>query len=266
MKSKADIASRNFVIAIILFWLACAIACVFFFFGCIEWYSQYDLDHSSLMHEKLTFVNYERIATGRSGYSYEIYFAEYKTPFIIDNISSKKVDKTALGNLSPNTMVDVYFGDSSNGKYEYELCELRSQTYVPFSLEDYIAANQDNQITGMIICPIMAGAALFMVWLFIRALVPRKTNHGLGKLCMEHKIGENVIRIYHSVHVCSLVVNEKIFDQHPGVFATHFCLKGMVKSHGGIGGVVRVEAKMGAFYMCLYCNGKLVAKKFLAFG
>lgn len=266
MKSKADIASRNFVIAIILFWLACAIACVFFFFGCIERYSQFDLDYGELKYEKLTFVNYEKIKMGRGGIGYEIYFKEYEMPFLINNLTSKMVDEKALGNLSTNSIVDVYFWESSNRNYRHDLCQLQSQNNIPLSLADYIDVNQNNQMIGMIICPIMAGAALFMVWLFMRAWLPRKANNGLGKLRMECWIHGNAIRIYHSIHVCSLVINDKIFDQHPGVFATHFCLKGMVKSHGGIGGVVRVEAKMGAFYMCLYCNGKLVAKKFLAFG
>lgn len=263
MKNKAEAVGRNVTIGIVIFFLTNAIVYVFLFFNCIELYSKYDLDHSSLMHQKLTFVSYEKIRMGRNGRGYEIYFAEYETPFIIDNISSKKVDITALGNLSSNTIVDAYYCDSSNGKYEYELCQIGSQTNMPFSLDDYIKANQNNQIIGMITCPVMTCLALFMVWLFARALVPRKTNNGLGKLRLEHRIGENVIRIYHSTHVCSLVINEKVFDQHHGVFDTHFCLKGMVKSDGK---VVRIEAKMGAFYMRLYCNGKLAVTKFLAFG
>lgn len=263
MKNKADIASRNFTIAIAIFCFAVAIAFVFFFFGCIERYSQYDVDYSALKYEKLTFADYQKITMGKGGYGYEIYFQEYETPFLINNITSKMVDKTALANLSPNAIVDVYFWESSNRNYQYDICQMRCQTSTTLSLDDYINVNQDNQIIGMITCPIMVCSALFMTWFFVRAWMPRKANNGLGKIRIEHKINCNVIRVYHSVHVCSLVINDKIFDQYHGVFGTCFCLKGMAKSDGK---VVRVEAKMGSFYMRLYCNGKLVAKKFLAFG
>lgn len=263
MKDKAEVTARNFMMAIVLFWLACAIACVFFFFGCIERYAEFDLDYGALKYEKLTFINYREIKMGKNGRGYEIYFEGYETPFLVNNITSKKVDKTALASLSKNAIVDVYFWESSNGKYAYDLCEMRCQNNIPLSLDNYIDVNQNNQIIGMIICPIMAVSALFMVWFFVRAWLPIKTNNGLGKLRIEYEINGNVIRIYHSIHVCSLVINDKIFDQHHGVFATHFCLKGMAKSDGK---VVRIVAKMGAFHMCLYCNDKLVAKKFMAFG
>ena len=96
-----------------------------------------------------------------------------------------------------------------------------------------------------------------------RSGIQQYFNNGLGKVKIEHKIIGDIIRIYHSIQVCSLVINDKIFDQHHGEYASHYKMIGMVKSNGK---VVRVEAKMGEFYMYLYCNDKLVAKKFMLFG
>jgi hypothetical protein len=85
------------------------------------------------------------------------------------------------------------------------------------------------------------------------------------KIRIEYAVKGNVIRIYDSIHVCSLVINDQIFDQHYGVYGSNFCLKGTIGTMKAGGRPIRVEAKMGFFHMRLYCNGQLVAKKFMAF-
>lgn len=263
MSNKGERKVNTTIILIIAFFLAISIAWVFFFVNCITLYSKFDVEYNDLMHEKLTFVQYEKIRMGKGGHAYKIYFKEYEEPFLIDNITIKRVDGIALSNLTKNGIVEVYYWESSNKNYEYEICEMSSQKVIPLSLDGYIGANQDNQIIGMILCPIMTLLSLFLAWLFARPLRSRKSNNGLGKVKIEHKINGDIIRIYHSIQVCSLVINDKIFDQHHGEYASHYKMIGMVKSNGK---VVRVEAKMGEFYMYLYCNGKLVAKKFMLFG
>ena len=78
----------------------------------------------------------------------------------------------------------------------------------------------------------------------------------LGKIRIEYKKDNNVIRIYNSPFVCSLVINGKVVDQYIGAVAKPFILHG----------TIYVAAKMGWFYMKLIYNGEIVAKKFLAFG
>jgi hypothetical protein len=106
----------------------------------------------------------------------------------------------------------------------------------------------------------------FLAWVFIRAIEPITTNKGLGKIRIEYMVKGNVIRIYHSRHVCSLVINDQIFDQYHGVYGSNFCLKGIIGMMKTGGKTIQVEAKMGFCHMRLYCNGQLVAKKFMAFG
>ena len=263
MSNKDDRGVNATIILLAAFFLAVSIACIFLFFNCVERYSQFDVEYSDLKHERLTFVQYEKIKMGKGGYAYKIFFQEYEEPFLIDNITIKRVDRWALESLPKNRVVEVYFEESSNRNYKYEICEMSSQTIIPLSLDGYIGANQDNQILGMIFLPIMTVLSLFFVWFFAHTLIPQKVNNGFGRVRIEYEINGNKIRIYHSIQGCTLVINDKIFDQHYGEYASHNVMKGMLKTDGK---VVCVEAKMRAAYMCLYCNGKRVAKKFMLFG
>lgn len=85
----------------------------------------------------------------------------------------------------------------------------------------------------------------------------------LGKLRIEYKLDDNVIQIYNSVDVCSLVINDTVVDEYRGTVAPRFALKGTVTQGEKL---IQIEAKMGFFNMRLYCGGVLVAKKFMAFG
>lgn len=85
----------------------------------------------------------------------------------------------------------------------------------------------------------------------------------LGKLRIEYIQDNNIIQIYNSPEVCSLVINNEIVDVYKGLVATRFILKGEIKKEDK---TIYVEAKMGFFNMRLYYDGVLVVKKFLAFG
>ena len=85
----------------------------------------------------------------------------------------------------------------------------------------------------------------------------------LGQIRIEYKENDNIIRIYNSPQVCSLVINNKVVDQYLGLVATRFCLKGEINTNNEL---ITVEAKMGYFNMRLYYNGRLVAKKFMGLG
>lgn len=85
----------------------------------------------------------------------------------------------------------------------------------------------------------------------------------LGGLRLEHREDGNVIQLFNSPKVCSLVINNQVVDQYLGLIATRFCLKGEIDSFGG---KIIVEAKMGFFNMRLYYNGRLVGKEFMGLG
>ncbi|MBE5746014.1 MAG: hypothetical protein E7359_01865 [Clostridiales bacterium] len=85
----------------------------------------------------------------------------------------------------------------------------------------------------------------------------------LGKLKIQYTENENIIQIFNSPNVCSLVINGKVVDQYSGLIATRFCLKGEINTSDK---KIIVEAKMGFFNMRLFCNGCLVAKKFMGLG
>ena len=119
---------------------------------------------------------------------------------------------------------------------------------------------------GIICCFSVFLCVLFLAWVIVRSIEPITTNAGLGKIRIEYLVKGNVIRVYHSRHVCSLVINDQIFDQHHGVYGGYFHLKGRIGMMKAGGKTIHVEAKMGFCNMRLYCNGQLVAKKFMAFG
>lgn len=85
----------------------------------------------------------------------------------------------------------------------------------------------------------------------------------LGKLRIEYKQDGNVIQIYNSPTVCSLVINGKVAKQYVGEVATRFVLNGTIEKDDE---KIQIEAKMGFFNMRLFYNGVCVAKKFMAFG
>ena len=231
----------------------------FLFVNCISLYSKFDIDYNDLVCEELTFKSYDKVYLYKGDCEYIIYFEEYIKPFEISTIADKKLNKTALENLSEDEILHVYYRESSSLKYEYEICEFSHNSTVLLSLTDYIQTNQSNQLIGIIMCPIMIISSVFVVCIYMYMLKPINPEK-LGKIKVEYVLYENVIRIYNSASVCSLVVNDEIVDQYLGIMPTKFCLKANLNINGKD---IPVEAKMGIVNIRLYCDGKLVAKKFM---
>ena len=241
----------------------------FLFFTCISLYSEFDIEYDELMYEELTFSKYEKL-NGYKAKKYIVYFEEYEKPFEISTISDKKLDKTSLSNLKKGESIKVYYMEDSSKKYDYEICEFSNNSVVLLSLSDYVETNQSNQTVGMIAMPILAIMCLFLDFIFIylyktavSAEKSGKINKKLGAVKIEHIEGENIIRIYNSPEVCSLVINDKVVDQQFGITAAWFSLNGSVNKEGRI---VRVEAKMGFVNIRLYVDGKYIGKAFIGFG
>lgn len=264
MGSRRETASKTSANTLVILFVLFAVffACLFFY--SIGLYSKYhDADYGDFLYEELTFERYERIEQVRYGSVYIIYFKEYDEPFRIDRISNRSLDKVMLDGLAKGESVKVYFEEQANRFSNYKICEISCDAGMLLSFSDYKKENQSNQIMGMVLYPVMILISLFLVWMFSDTFKPVDCDTDLGKIRIEYIINGNVVRVYNSKWMCSLVINDKVFDQYHGFCGSYFSLKGRIKSGAKH---IRIEARMGAAFMCLYCNGELVAKKFMALG
>lgn len=245
---------------IITLFLLCSGLVAVLIFSCIRDYTKFDEDNLILSHHELTFEKYEE-RHGRSGWYIVLHFYEYEKTFNIPTVTSKAINKENLRILAENDVLDVIFCEEFEG-----ICGISCDGVEILGVSDYAKANQNSQIIRMICCICAYLCVLFLAWVFIRAIKPITDNDGLGKIRMESVVKGNVIRIYHSRHMCSLVINGQIFDKHHGVYGSNYSLKGTVGTMRAGVKPMRIEAKMGVCHMYLYCNGELIAKKFMAFG
>ena len=130
---------------------------IFLFFSIysIVEYKSYHVSYSDLKCEQLTFEKYEKISGGRR-VIYKFYFEDHNSAFLVDKISQKKLDKTSLNTLSEGDTVKVYYKNKKDffGNYSFEICEITYKNKTILSLKDYKTVNQNNQLIGMIVCPI----------------------------------------------------------------------------------------------------------------
>lgn len=252
---------KGFLIGLIVLFVAIGGLFTFMFCNSFYFYSEFDLDYSDLTYEELTFNRVEK-KRGYRTWRYEMYFDEYDKPFEISTITNKKLDKKALEDLMNGEIIKVYYCDTSNRNYDYEICEFSSDSTVLLSLTDYVESNQDNQIAGMIVCPILMLMCAFLIYIFVR-YIKAIDDEGLGKIKIEYIEDGNVIRIYNSFDACSLVINDKVVDRHYGIVSDKFELKGKIKEGDK---KIPVKAVMSSFNIILYYNGKIVGKKFMGLG
>ena len=254
---------RGFMIGLIVLFVGIGGLFTFMFFNSFHLYDEFDLDYSDLAFEELTFERYEKKRSGKSSTKYMVYFNEYEEPFEISTISKKKLDREALSILEKGEVIDVYYRESSNRNYDFEICEFSSDENVLLSLPDYIKTNQNNQIAGMIVCPIVMLCSLFLIIIFLRWIKIASDDSFLGKIKIEYTDGENVICVYNSLTVLSLVINGKVVDEYWGIYGHKLSLKGKVKADNR---KIPVEVELGNVNVYLYYDGKLVGKKFIGFG
>lgn len=260
----------GFIILIVVF-VAIFGLFVFLFFNSISLYSIFDLNYGDLMSDELTFNGYEKLNGYKTDKKYIVYFSEFEKPFEISTISDKRLDKDYLNSLAKGEVLKVCYRQSSSKKYDYVICEFSHNSTVLLSLSDYVETNQNNQIAGMIVYPIMFLMALFLICgccLSLKhssTLKSKKENSktDLGKVIIEYTVNDSTIRVCNSVSVCSLVINDKVVDRYLGTIAFPFNLSGKLNIEGK---TVLVEAKMGHFYMRLYIDGKRVGKAFMGLG
>ena len=265
----SKIVGRIIILSILL---SCSVLFTWLFFNCIKLYNGYNFEYSDLIYKELTYVKYDKKSFGKSGYKWEIYFEEYDNPFEINSITLKKINKDEVNKLSSGTVLKVYFCESDSKHYEYEVCDMKYGSINLLLLKDFIKVNQNNQVIGMIICPIMVACCIFLAVIFMIVTKEKvypviiDSNNDLkhlGKLKIEYQTSGHTIQIYNSVELCSLVINGKIVDFYYGLVANKFVLKGEIEVEERI---ITVEAKMGYLNMKLFVDGKLVGKKFIGLG
>ena len=147
-----------------MFPIGMVFAAVFFFLlfvNCIFFYIHYNnFRPQDLTQEQLTFQRYEYVSEYKSK-RYEIYFTEYEKPFVVDTIADSKMDRDALKSLAPNTVVTVYYDNTSYKDYDYEICHLTAEDLSVLTFDEFIKANKENQITGLIFLPIFVGLLIY---------------------------------------------------------------------------------------------------------
>lgn len=162
---------KNRIVSLIvsLFFICEAIMFIFLFINCIDNYQKYNITYEDLNYEKLTFDRYEQIVRTKSGDTYEIYFVEYEDPFEIDGITQRELDKKQLDYLESGDKVEVYYRKGDSKKYTFEICELKNDDATFLKFSDYLSVNKANEITGLIVCPILIliGVALSGFFIFI---------------------------------------------------------------------------------------------------
>ena len=257
---------KNTVIVLSSLFGVILIAFLCIFFICLDSYYEFDLDYSDLKHEQLTFESYNTIIKRTHKHNtviHEVYFEELEKPLYFSSIANKKINVEELKKLNQGAEAELYFRENSFKDYDYVVCEMTSGDTVILSLSDYVKANQNNQLLGMVFCSIAVIGCAFMVITAISRIKKMQEYPSLGRVVMEHKIFGNQIRVYNSPSLCSLTVNGKVRDQYRGVVASKFVLKSKIVHNDQ---TIIVEAKMGHLYMTLFCDGKAVCKKFMGFG
>ena len=131
-----------------------------------------NISRNDLQYEKLTFEKYEVVEVYKVGTVYEIYFEEYKEAFCVHPIIQKALNKETIKKLEKGTKLEIYYTNStiknSSVSYISEICEMKNHSNICLALEDYKSVNQDNQIMGMIICPIVFIFTTVLLFLIIK--------------------------------------------------------------------------------------------------
>ena len=259
----------GFIVGIIICSLF-TIGFIFLLFNCINLVQYFDVNYNDVHHRVLTFDRYEMSVKSDN---YDIYFYEYDEPFKISSITQKKLDKKSLTNLKQDTKLDIYYIEDISDKYDFVICEMKTDNITYLALEDYVQVNKGNQILGIVLCSFMVLDGLFLLWLCVyfmkkniayeNSLESDDPKAYLGELKIDYDLDGNKVQVYNQSAMCSLVINDVVVDKYLGIVGGIFTLKGEIKIADQ---TIIVEARMGAATMRLYCNGKCVAKKFMPLG
>ena len=152
-----------------VFILLAGLFCFLLINNSIQCSSNNKLDYDRLKYEELNFEEYKTIHVGgykSHSYIHELYFTEYERPFVIDSIALEGINKRYLEDLNQDELIKVYYRESSRSGYDYDICEIQSDSKMILSLSDYKKQHTNDQILGFILYPILMLGFLYVaiVW------------------------------------------------------------------------------------------------------
>ena len=147
----------------IVFWLCLAVFFVGMFISCVVGYIKFDISYNELLCEQVTFEKYE-VVGGMRHRIYEIYLEEFEEPFYISSITKKELNGDALERLDAGDAVKIYYRKNNHAFYDFEICEMKAGNHSILSLKDFKKANQNNQLIGIIVCPLGIVVSLIILY------------------------------------------------------------------------------------------------------
>lgn len=217
---------------------------IFCFCASIQDNNLSNLDRNELHYEELTYESYTYISDSKLLDYCTIRVSEYERPFHSVLLTEKDVS-----NLVAGEKIGIYYTDDNL------IAELSSESDTLVSFDEFVKYYHSGHIGSLCLAIIILGLAIIAL-LFLLLLKP----NSFGALIIKYKIAGNVIEIYNTYSICSLVINKKVVDRFFGKTKRMFTLRGELSIGDA---TIPIEARMGDIHMNLYCNGEKVATKFM---
>jgi len=211
----------------------------------------------------MTFEKYDKIETEKH-VEYHFYFEEYSSVFIIYYYSFTSTEEAIITSPKKGDVFDVYYSCLASDENAFAIFEMSNDSSTIITLSNYKTDVQHLFITLLLLTSFVLMILVLFISVPIITLMYSNPESNLGKVKIEYFLCGNVIRIYNSPYVCSLVINDKVIDQKWGVAVIKIHLKGEIEKDGEN---ILVEAKLNNLIstkMRLYCNGTLVKKANMA--
>lgn len=147
------IKSKKIVLLIIgIILILCAIGCAFLMVNCIKKINYYNVPKEELYYKECKILRYEEKHATKSGCYFEIIVEELDGILHISSISSKKINYEEFIKLESGDIIKIYYRESNNKRYDYDICEISVDNNVLLQLEEYMTVNKNNQKIGVGCC------------------------------------------------------------------------------------------------------------------
>ena len=140
------------VLCVVLLMISIALA-----IGAIFWANNLDhnaYDYGELAYREFTVQSIKQ-ATGRNAH-YEIYTNEEQAPLIIGKIGFGATKHQEIDLVKQGDKILCYITTAPTKSYSYEIIDLRTESKIILSLEDYNLREVSNQKVGCILVGIMS--------------------------------------------------------------------------------------------------------------
>lgn len=147
------IKSKKIVLLIIgIILILCAIGCAFLMVNCIKKINYYNVNKEELYYKECKILRFEEKHAVKSGCYFEMIVEELDGILHISSISSKKINYQEFIKLESGDIIKIYYRESNDKRYDYDICEISVDNNVLLQLEDYMTVNKNNQKFGVGCC------------------------------------------------------------------------------------------------------------------